>query len=42
MAQYRPAHKAKEFPELNRSIQTQEFQRVVKMAERLGLQRLDF
>jgi putative pyruvate formate lyase activating enzyme len=42
MAQYRPAHEAKEFPELNRSIQTQEFQRVIKMAERLGFKRLDF
>ena len=41
MAQYRPAHRALNFPELNRRISPKEYQGVVALAKRLGLNRLD-
>ncbi|HEY9121490.1 MAG TPA: radical SAM protein, partial [Brevefilum sp.] len=40
MAQYHPAYKAGEYPELSRRIRTEEFQAVVAIARRLGLTRL--
>jgi len=41
MAQYRPAHMAADYPELNRRIRPDEYQAVVAIARRLGLNRLD-
>jgi len=41
MDQYRPAHKAYHFPELNRRISRQEYENAVKMALDAGLRRLD-
>ncbi|MBU4352869.1 MAG: radical SAM protein, partial [Nanoarchaeota archaeon] len=41
MDQYRPAYKARLFPELNRPITSQEYETAVEMARRVGLQRLD-
>ena len=37
MAQYRPEHKAKEYPEINRRITKEEFDEAVNFAEELGL-----
>lgn len=41
MAQYHPAYRAQEFPELTRRITPQEYRRVVKFAREIGLSRLD-
>lgn len=41
MDQYRPCYKAKEFPELNRRITREEFERAVHWADEFGLTRLD-
>ncbi len=41
MDQYRPCHRAHEFPPLNRRITTQEFDAAVGAAHELGLMRLD-
>jgi len=41
MAQYRPCHRAFEFPELSRPPSGEEFLEAVKMARRHGLARLD-
>lgn len=41
MDQYRPAHRAHQFPELNRRISVEEYQRAVKRARDAGLTRLD-
>lgn len=41
MPQYHPAFKSKEFPELDRRIRPEEYQRVVEKAQSLGLNRLD-
>ena len=41
MAQYRPAHRAREVPELARAITTAEFHQAVQTALDAGLQRLD-
>ena len=40
MAQYHPAHRVKEFPELNRRITPQEYGRLVRFARGIGLSRL--
>jgi len=40
MAQYHPAHLAGYYPELNRRIKPEEYQAVVAIARRLGLNRL--
>jgi len=37
MAQYKPEHKAKEYPEINRKITKEEFDEAVNFAEELGL-----
>lgn len=39
MAQYHPAHRASEFPELSRRISETEYDAVLKMADELGLER---
>jgi len=39
MAQYHPAHRASEFPELSRKISETEYDAVLKMADELGLER---
>ncbi len=39
MAQYRPAYRANEFPEINRRISTQEFKEAVALAREIGLKR---
>ncbi len=39
MAQYRPAYRAAEFPEINRRISTQEFKEAVALAREIGLKR---
>ena len=41
MAQYHPAYRACDFPELNRRIRPQEYYEVIKFAKKLGLNRLD-
>lgn len=41
MDQYRPAYKARKYPELNRRITHEEFQAAQKMAHEAGLHRLD-
>jgi putative pyruvate formate lyase activating enzyme len=41
MAQYRPAFKAREYPELNRRIYHEEYQDSLTLAKRFGLTRLD-
>ncbi len=41
MDQYRPAYRAAQFPELNRPITRQEYQRAVDLALQAGLKRLD-
>ena len=41
MAQYRPAYKAHQIPELSRRIQSDEYREVVKLAKQFGLTRLD-
>lgn len=41
MDQYRPCYKAKEYPELNRRITREEFGRAVRVADEVGLTRLD-
>jgi len=41
MAQYRPCHKASQFPLLSRSITREEFLEAVDLARQQGLQRLD-
>jgi len=41
MDQYRPCYKAKEYPELDRRITRAEFERAVRLAEEVGLTRLD-
>ncbi len=41
MAQYHPAHRACEFPELNRRIRPEEYHEVIRFAQKLGLSRLD-
>jgi len=37
MAQYRPEHRAREFPEINRPLKMAEYERAVAIAEELGL-----
>ncbi len=39
MAQYRPAYRAAEFPEINRRISAQEFKEAVALAREIGLKR---
>ncbi len=41
MAQYTPAHKAYDYPELSRRITDEEYQKVVQKAQDLGLTNLD-
>jgi putative pyruvate formate lyase activating enzyme len=41
MEQYRPCYKAKEYPEINRRITREEFARAVRLADEVGLTRLD-
>jgi len=41
MAQYWPAHHAHRYPELNRRIHPDEYQHVIELAKKLGLNRLD-
>ncbi|MDI6768175.1 MAG: 4Fe-4S cluster-binding domain-containing protein [Anaerolineales bacterium] len=41
MDQYRPAYKARLFPELNRLITAREYQAAIQMARKAGLRRLD-
>lgn len=41
MAQYRPAFRAREYPELSRRISHEEYQAAVELAKALGLTRLD-
>ena len=41
MAQYRPAYKAHQIPELSRRIQSDEYREAVKLAKQFGLTRLD-
>ena len=41
MDQFRPCHRAHEYPELNRPITGAEYAEALATAERLGLQRLD-
>ena len=41
MDQYRPTHRAREYPELNRPLTRQEYREAVEMAARAGLHRLD-
>lgn len=41
MAQYRPAFKAREYPELNRRLRPEEYQKAIDLARQLGLTRLD-
>ncbi|MDT8382001.1 MAG: radical SAM protein [Brevefilum sp.] len=40
MAQYHPAYKAGEYPELNQRVRLEEYQAVIAIARRLGLNRL--
>jgi putative pyruvate formate lyase activating enzyme len=41
MAQYRPEHKAREYPELSRRITVDEWQQALRWAREAGLRRLD-
>jgi putative pyruvate formate lyase activating enzyme len=41
MDQYRPAYKAHQYPELNRSITHDEYQTAVQMAQKAGIKNLD-
>ena len=41
MAQYRPEHRARDFPELSRSITRDEYQQAIRWAREAGLTRLD-
>ncbi len=41
MDQYRPAYRAYQYPELNRSITRQEYQEALRWASQFGLKRLD-
>lgn len=41
MAQYHPAYRACDFPELNRRIRPEEYHEVIDFAKKLGLERLD-
>lgn len=41
MAQYRPAFKARQYPELNRRIRSEEYREAFALAKGLGLSRLD-
>ncbi len=41
MAQYHPAFKARDYPELNRRITSEEYQRMINLAKEYGLTRLD-
>jgi len=41
MAQYTPAHKAYDYPEISRRITAEEYERVVNRAHELGLTNLD-
>ena len=41
MAQYRPEHKARSIPELNRRITSEEYAQVMRWAKDAGLTRLD-
>jgi putative pyruvate formate lyase activating enzyme len=41
MAQYHPAHRAFQYPELSRRITAQEWRQALKWAEEAGLRRLD-
>ncbi len=41
MAQYRPAYKAHQVPELSRRLQPEEYRQAVKLAKQFGLSRLD-
>jgi putative pyruvate formate lyase activating enzyme len=41
MDQYRPAYKANEFPGLDRGVQSAEIAETYRMAEEMGLRRLD-
>jgi putative pyruvate formate lyase activating enzyme len=41
MDQYRPCYKANDHPPLDRGITGEEFSRAVKIAQDLGLERLD-
>ena len=42
MAQYHPAHHAPEYYELRRRITPQDYQRVINLAKKFGLQRINF
>jgi len=41
MDQYRPAHRAHQYPELDRRISQAEYQQAVRRAQEAGLRRLD-
>jgi len=41
MAQYRPEHKAFEYPEISRRITHSEFEQAIRWAREAGLTRLD-
>ena len=41
MAQYHPAHRAREYPELSRRITAAEYQRATALARQYGLTNLD-
>jgi putative pyruvate formate lyase activating enzyme len=41
MAQYRPEHKARGIPELNRRLTSEEYQQAIRWAREAGLTRLD-
>ena len=41
MAQYRPEHRARQYPELSRRVTTAEYQRAVALARQYGLTNLD-
>lgn len=41
MRQYRPEHKANEYPEISRQLQRQEYVEALQWAKKLGLRRLD-
>jgi len=41
MAQYYPAGRTSEFPEIDRHLYRSEFERALELADELGLRRLD-
>jgi putative pyruvate formate lyase activating enzyme len=41
MAQYYPAGRTSEFPEIDRHLYRDEFERALELADELGLRRLD-